>query len=139
MYEEPFIRRVFSRSRNRKEESFQHSVRNRDYKCVILGIPVLPGAGWEGFEVAHIFPLGRQSLWNQCNFDSVITESAERPINSVQNGILISAHMHQLFDSYVISINPDVSQILHTIMGSGMRLTSSYNLGWLQNYKLQKR
>lgn len=29
-------------------------------------------------------------------------------INSVQNGLLLSSHVHKLFDQYFVSVNPDV-------------------------------
>ena len=35
-------------------------------------------------------------------------------INSVQNGILMLAHIHQMFASYLVSINPDVSVLPYT-------------------------
>jgi len=32
----------------------------------------------------------------------------EEPLNSVQNGLLLSSDIHQLFDNYAFSIKPDV-------------------------------
>jgi hypothetical protein len=58
---------------------------------------------WAGFEAADIFPVDREGLLPQRNFN--------HSINSVQNGLLVSATMHQLFDSYLVSVNPDVSQM----------------------------
>lgn len=28
-------------------------------------------------------------------------------INSIQNGLLLCSHVHQMFDQYLISVNPD--------------------------------
>jgi hypothetical protein len=107
------VRRVYSRSRSSRENSFRDSVRARDGKCVLTGV-VNNGASegmWTGFEAAHIFPLERRELWRQCNFDRLITRPARNPINSVQNGMLVSSSAHRLFDSFLISVNPDVSDL----------------------------
>lgn len=65
---------------------------------------------WSGFQAAHIFPLAYLHHWNANNFGSLISiESTDgEPINSVQNGMLLRADIHILFDSYEVSINPDV-------------------------------
>jgi hypothetical protein len=66
---------------------------------------------WTGFEAAHIFPLAYESHWTQYDFNRWITIPSPKggPINSVQNGLLLKSDIHQLFDSYQVSINPDVS------------------------------
>jgi hypothetical protein len=64
---------------------------------------------WTFFEAAHIFPLaagslfisGNLSRWNKA-------PTGDSGINSVQNGLLLSRHVHAAFDQYLISINPDV-------------------------------
>jgi hypothetical protein len=65
---------------------------------------------WTGFEAAHIFPLAYEDFWNDNNYGRWITFPPERggTINSVQNGLLFRSDIHQLFDSYKFSINPDV-------------------------------
>ncbi|KAJ5695589.1 hypothetical protein N7536_006001 [Penicillium majusculum] len=62
---------------------------------------------WAGLEAAHIFPLGQQELWNLGGFSHFITRPGRNPVNSVQNGLLLAAQMHQLFDGFVVSVNPD--------------------------------
>lgn len=66
---------------------------------------------WNGFEAAHIFPLAYEDHWNNNEYDRWITIRPEKggTINSVQNGLLLRSHIHQLFESYDFSINPDVS------------------------------
>lgn len=68
---------------------------------------------WAGLESAHVFPLEKESLWVQLGYGRWITNmddtSAEHRINSVQNGLLMSGHLHTRFDQYLFSINPDVS------------------------------
>ena len=94
--------------------SFRDAVRERDRRCVITGMHVhRPDLGiWTCFEVAHIFPLVYEDLWNKSNYSSWTTvppaNESDGSIHSVQNGILLSANMHALFDAYHVSINPDV-------------------------------
>jgi hypothetical protein len=66
---------------------------------------------WWGFYAAHIFPLAYEGYWNDHNFDRWITiPPAGRggTINSIQNGLLFRSDIHQFFDGYAFSINPDV-------------------------------
>jgi len=67
---------------------------------------------WTGFEAAHIFPLAHEDIWEECNFGSWITlppaKEKARTINSVQNGMLLTSTLHQRFNNYAFSINPDV-------------------------------
>ena len=74
---------------------------------------VVPGSDiniWQGFEAAHIFPLAYEQHWKEHNFARWITIPASNGdnINSKQNGLLLRSDIHQLFDSYLVSINPDV-------------------------------
>lgn len=65
-----------------------------------------------GFEAAHVFPLAYEGHWRDYKYDRWITQLPESGsgIHSVQNGLLLSNEVHQLFDSYCFSINPDVSK-----------------------------
>jgi hypothetical protein len=65
---------------------------------------------WVGFEVAHIFPLAYERHWIDHNFNRWISLPPETGgiINSVQNGLLLRTDIHQLFNGYAFSINPDV-------------------------------
>jgi hypothetical protein len=65
---------------------------------------------WHGFEAAHIFPLAYEQHWNNQGYSrwlSIIPDTGGS-INSVQNGLLLRGDIHQLFDMYEFSINPDV-------------------------------
>ena len=91
---------------------FRNAVRARDGRCVVSG-KVVPGAQydrWWGFEAAHIFPLAYEDHWNRNNYSRWITchSATGGSINSVQNGLLLRADLHILFDNYVFSIDPDV-------------------------------
>ncbi|KAF4632799.1 hypothetical protein G7Y89_g5334 [Cudoniella acicularis] len=84
---------------------------------------VLGGAGteaidadddnWTGLEAAYIFPLAFEGLWKDYNYDRWAKSPSNREgfkggkINSAQNGLLLRSDIHQLFDMYSISVNPD--------------------------------
>lgn len=63
-----------------------------------------------GFEAAHIFPLAYLGHWNDNDFSRWIDDPSPigGPMNSIQNGLLLRTDIHQLFDNYFFSINPDV-------------------------------
>jgi hypothetical protein len=67
---------------------------------------------WFGLQAAHVFPLSHEGHWNKQNYESWITIRPDKDnggiINSVQNGLLLRSDIHQLFDGYIFSINPDV-------------------------------
>jgi hypothetical protein len=109
---EPWLVRTISHSTGTRVKSFCDAVRSRDRQCVISGEKAV-GAHlnrWRGFEAAHIFPLAYESHWTEHGYDRWITIPLENggTINSVQNGLLLESAVHQLFDSYDLSINPDV-------------------------------
>lgn len=80
---------------------------------MLTGIPVIDMDS-TGFQAAHIFPLAHMHHWSTNDYDRWITIQPKTggPINSVQNGMLLLAHMRIRFDSYLLSINPDVSLLL---------------------------
>jgi len=96
-----------------RTQSFRDAVRSRDGRCVITGRPArdTPKDKWRGLQAAHIFPLAYEGIWNHSNYPSLITippeSEAAGSINSVQNGLLLRNDIHDLFDNYDFSINPD--------------------------------
>lgn len=110
--DEIMVTRAVSRSTGTRLERFRDEVRERDGRCVVskrensmaqYGI-------WSGFEAAHIFPLAYEKYWKDQNFGCWITLSSEGDkINSVQNGLLLYRSIHNSFDHFEFSINPDVS------------------------------
>ncbi|KAK9368502.1 HNH endonuclease-domain-containing protein [Lipomyces kononenkoae] len=110
--DEPCILRVYSRTSTRKLETFRSQVRARDGKCVITGV-VNPQAQWDlwtGFQAAHVFPLSHGTLFRQSGLSEFITNRTgeeDSGTNSCQNGLLMQPTIHQLFDSFDISINAD--------------------------------
>ena len=92
--------------------AFRDEVRQRDRGCVITGQPAL-GADvgyWKTFGAAHVFPVAYQAHWIQHDYSRWISVPAAdgEAIHSMQNGLLLRNDIHDLFDSYDVSINPDV-------------------------------
>ena len=109
---EPCLTRTISLSTGTRLKPFRDEVRKRDGRCVITG-KIAPGAHhdyWKGFQAAHIFPLAYEGHWVQQKFSRWITIPAANGdnINSKQNGLLLRSDIHELFDVYDVSINPDV-------------------------------
>jgi hypothetical protein len=97
-----------------RTHSFRDAVRSRDRRCVISGEVAVSAEfdRWDGFEVAHIFPIAYEGYWNDHSYDRWITipptNNKGGTINSIQNGMLLDSAVRQLFDYYIFSINPDV-------------------------------
>ncbi|KAI9813908.1 MAG: hypothetical protein M1832_006055 [Thelocarpon impressellum] len=116
---EPLARRVYSVNTSGRVISphFTTHIRKRDRKCVVTGQSAEFGgfACYGLFEAAHIFPLALESQWIQHGHGRHISESStladqsHSMIHSTQNGMLLRRDIHNLFDSYGITINPDVS------------------------------
>ena len=113
--DEPVLIRTKSLCTGTRLKQFCHDVRERDGGCVITGQIALGVRKWKVFQAAHIFPLAYESHWKSHNYGRWITMPAVNgeTINSKQNGLLLRADIHQLFDDYSLSINPDVCMI-HT-------------------------
>lgn len=92
---------------------FTDMVRQRDRCCVISKRENVAArfGNWDSFQAAHIFPLAYEGYWKQHSFGRWITIPGGRGglINSVQNGILLEASLHIPFDTFNLSVNPDVS------------------------------
>jgi HNH endonuclease len=58
----------------------------------------------------NTFPLAYEGEWHRKNYDRWITVPPKEggKVYSVQNGLLLRCDIHQLFDAYGVSINPDV-------------------------------
>ncbi|KZF25242.1 hypothetical protein L228DRAFT_258695 [Xylona heveae TC161] len=126
--DEPWIQRIFSRSVSsggREEDRFRLGLRARDGRCVLSGVVNLNAemGDWSLFESAHVFPLEKESLWTRDDFGRWITDDDDdddddmdldmdhasniSKIHSCQNGLLLRRDLHTMFDSYLISVNPD--------------------------------
>ncbi|KAG0643605.1 HNH endonuclease-domain-containing protein [Tuber brumale] len=105
--EVPLLRTISLQSGTRVA-AFRDEVRERDRACVFTAIR---SGRWRALQAAHIFPLAYEGYWNDHNYGRWITippaNHSHGLINSVQNGILLTSDMHQYFDSYDLTINPD--------------------------------
>ncbi|KAH8648899.1 HNH endonuclease-domain-containing protein [Tricladium varicosporioides] len=105
--------RALSLQTGNRVQAFRDAIRSRDRRCVITGEEYLDDDNWRGFEAAHIFPLAYEQYWIEHNYSRWIStppngqERKERKINSIQNGLLLNSAIHQMFDFYDLSINPD--------------------------------
>ena len=109
---EPWLVRTRSVGPDAPPESFRNAVRERDYRCVITGVHAIDAVwgDWTGYTATPIFPLTHEQHWNTLGYDWWITIPGSRGlITSVQNGMLLRSDLAILFESYILSINPDVS------------------------------
>jgi hypothetical protein len=108
--DELLLSRALSLQTGTRVQAFRDAVRLRDRRCVITGEEYLDDDNWTGFEAAHIFPLAYEQHWASYSFSRWISILPDRggSINSIQNGLLLRSDIHQLFDLYWFSINPDV-------------------------------
>ena len=114
--DESALLRTISRASGTRVRAFTDAVRARDNRCVISGRLVRTMNNhrfFEGFDAAYVFPLAYEGYWQDHNYDRWITQVPEvgGTINSVQNGLLLSTEVHHLFDTYCLSVNPDVRDI----------------------------
>ncbi|KAK9349583.1 HNH endonuclease-domain-containing protein [Lipomyces doorenjongii] len=108
------ITRVLSHTVTGRDETFRQRVRERDRKCVITGIAIpsrlVDSNDWSSYHAAHIFPLSGEEWFIRNGFSRWITNrdgEHDTGINSCQNGVLLLSHIHEKFDNFSISINPD--------------------------------
>ncbi|KAI9767018.1 MAG: hypothetical protein M1840_005977 [Geoglossum simile] len=109
---EAWLHRVMSHSVSGREDSFRNGIQARDCKCVISGVVNRrPADNWTAFEVAHIFSLELENLWIEFNYgrwvDDIADDAGISKINSCQNEFLLQSTAHQMFDQYLLSVNPD--------------------------------
>ncbi|KAK9235306.1 HNH endonuclease-domain-containing protein [Lipomyces kononenkoae] len=110
--DEPCILRVLSHTESGRDRQFRQMVRERDGKCVITGLVNTDAdiGDWTIFETAHIFPLSHGEYFRNQGFSRWVTNKRSQDdtgINSCQNGLLMQSSVHQLFDGFKFSINPD--------------------------------
>ncbi|RPB17916.1 hypothetical protein L211DRAFT_889904 [Terfezia boudieri ATCC MYA-4762] len=96
--DEPWVFRLISHNVSGRDGAFMTGIRARDGRCVISGV-INPRLRIER---------GAVDSWE---FGRWITDMDDTngvsKINSLQNGILLRVDIHQLFDQYLISVNPD--------------------------------
>jgi hypothetical protein len=141
--DEAWFSRLISHAVSGQEDAFRTGVRARDGKCVISGEvnDLAPWENWAGFQASHVFPLEHESLWIQYDYGRWITNMdgvvGSSKINSTQNGLLMSTNLHERFDQYLFSINPDVSilelelvLVILTLQKDGYKIISFAPNSW---------
>lgn len=125
--EAPLLRTISLQSGTRSL-AFTDAVRSRDRRCVITGEEYVDNDDWIGFEAAHIFPLAYQQQWNDYYYGSWISSIpvGGDTINSVQNGLLLRSDIHQRFDMYMFSINPDDNYKIVCFSGDSKGIAGKY-------------
>ncbi|KAF2177197.1 hypothetical protein K469DRAFT_733016 [Zopfia rhizophila CBS 207.26] len=110
---EPWLVRTISYASGTGTQTFSDAVRSRDRRCIISGREALDADddNWRGFEAAHIFPLAYEGYWSDYNYGRWITIPPANPTKGsiilMQNGLLLDSAIHQEFDGYDLSVNPD--------------------------------
>lgn len=81
---------------------------------MISGIQNIFGDDFSLFDATHIYPHAREQYWVDDNLSRWITDEdpsehqGDTKIHSVQNGLLLSKHVHTWFDSYKVTVNVQV-------------------------------
>ncbi|KAG0123482.1 hypothetical protein HOY82DRAFT_619227 [Tuber indicum] len=112
---ETWVQRLISDNTVDIETRFRNEIRARDRKCVISGIANpdihIQLDMWTPFVATYIFPLEHEDVWIKSEYRRWITDmddvAGSSNIHSAQNRFLLSATVQQLFDQYLISVNPD--------------------------------
>ncbi|KAK9492050.1 hypothetical protein V1508DRAFT_405021 [Lipomyces doorenjongii] len=108
----PCPRKVLSRTITGRDDAFRQLVHERDGKCAITGLVNTQAYrnDWTSFHAAHIFPLSSEEYFVQSGFSRCITNKAnerDTGINSCQNGLRMQSNVHERFDKFLFSVNPD--------------------------------
>lgn len=133
---EPWLIRTTSHNTGTRFAEFRDAIRLRDRRCIISGQKAVNGF-WTNFQAAHVFPLTYKGHWNQYDYGRWITTlpADGDSINSTQNGLSLRLDIHGLFDSYEISINPDVC----TLFPINVVVSNHLGVGQLQDSVLRPR
>lgn len=123
--DEPWLVRASFRLPETSNTEFRDAVRKRDCRCVVTGQRTLYAEYgdqdwvWFACDAVHIFPLAHEQHWIDHAYDGWVTiPGSAGSIDSVQNGVLLESSIRDLFQSYIVSINPDV--------GTSIPSSSSY-------------
>lgn len=99
----------------KQKKYFKEQIRARDQDCAISGVETVDITDFTSFHAAHIYPVARERHWDREGYQSWISDTSDAQqigatkIHSPQNGLLMLISVHELFDSFRISINLDVS------------------------------
>ncbi|KAH9164219.1 hypothetical protein EDB89DRAFT_2078143 [Lactarius sanguifluus] len=98
--------------------AYQERIRARDPCCLISSLPVV-GGDFSRFKATHIFPRAHDIDWVNKGYPSRIMDPATLPelggptkIDSIQNVILLRSDLHDAWDNYKFSVNPDCGHVV---------------------------
>ncbi|KXG48708.1 uncharacterized protein PGRI_025780 [Penicillium griseofulvum] len=94
---------------------FRNSLRKRDDRCAITGRSAARTLEqpFLGLEATHIFPVSMLGEWTKQGYRQYITDTrptseiGESGLYSIQNGLLLGAEVHCLFDQFQLGVDPD--------------------------------
>ncbi|KAA8912515.1 hypothetical protein FN846DRAFT_769855, partial [Sphaerosporella brunnea] len=102
--------------------AFRTQVEARQAQCLLSGARNHPDdltrldgeLTGPGIEAAHIVPLGRPDLWSEAMVSAVRASRSERVLrnapyvdnNCVENGVMLRADLHKMFDRFFWSVHP---------------------------------
>ena len=97
---------------SRPTAGFRDRLLARDGCCVISGTRVKSNSHTRSYQAAHIYSRFGLSQWDQNNYGRWLNN--ENPddrlgIDSIQNGMMLQAHIRTMWDDYGISGNVNVS------------------------------
>ncbi|KAJ5212752.1 uncharacterized protein N7498_004398 [Penicillium cinerascens] len=104
------------RERDRLQSQFRRSVSARDTACAITNaVPTFstPTNPYGGLQASHIFPTSQLVEWNRANYRRYITDPSpanqigDSGLYSPQNGLFLDAAVHQMFDEFLLGVDPD--------------------------------
>jgi hypothetical protein len=73
-----------------------------------------PDRKYRGLEAAHVFPVSQLAQWNRNHYRRYITDISpavdigDSGLYSPQNGLLLSKNAHDVFDDFLLGVDPDV-------------------------------
>lgn len=73
-----------------------------------------PTNPYGGLQASHIFPTSQLLEWNRANYRRYITDTSpatqlgDSGLYSPQNGLFLDAAVHQMFDEFLVGVDPDV-------------------------------
>lgn len=118
---------MISHSITGRDDDFRAGLRARDGGCVVSDTYNTDAENgvWAGFQACHIWPLENGGEWLAQGAYRWITDSDgidhAAKMNSLQNGMVMRADLHNLFDQYFLAINPEVSNLATADGSSDLR------------------
>ncbi|PWN91102.1 hypothetical protein FA10DRAFT_299744 [Acaromyces ingoldii] len=112
-----------SSSSSRRNATFADRIRKRDQRCLITGFESNPGGRSRALQAAHIFARAHLDRWRACGFDRLVEDTdrhiGNAKIDSVQNGLLLRADVHNRFVDHEIAVDVDNGYAIYDFSRAG--------------------